>query len=250
MKLTVSIVALSLALSASATAQETLTTQPQGQQPSPAAPVDNSTAAEDLHRIPIGTIAVGSLSISAISDYPGPFKAYLTRPIYTVDKKAVIFPTGSWVTGVTQRATGTNEAIHNRLVYLPQYIMWPDGTPFKLNNASGLDHEGINAIKGEVDYHTDTQAKALLGFTALNTLPEIVQNAVTGDTATVAAGTFIEGTQTRGQQIVDRYLNLVPTVTVKARQSFLLFFGDDGQYPIWKDMGSVKFTNVKLEGID
>jgi type IV secretory pathway VirB10-like protein len=205
---------------------------------------------EQTFVVPIGAIAAGSLNITSSSDYPGPFRATLAHPIYTVDKKLVLFPAGSWVTGLTQRSEGVNEAIHNRITYLPRFITRPDGRSFPLEGAFVLDKNGIGAIKDQVDYHIDVQAAALAATTGLNVLPEIIQDAISGNAASVTAGTFIDGARNRGEQIINRYLELVPTATVRAGKEMLIFFGDEAKYPMWEPRNNIRFTNVTLEDIE
>ena len=78
----------------------------------PAPPVD----------IPVGTVAHGVIDMAVNSDYPGPWRGRLTHAIYSADQRHVIFPEGSIITGRAVRAQGVNEAIHNRMLFLPTYI--------------------------------------------------------------------------------------------------------------------------------
>lgn len=222
----------------------------QAQETTLPAPNKAEVTSEHQYKVPIGAVGIASVTWNGNSDYPGPFKAMLTEPVYSADLTEVIFPYGTWIHGHTERAKGENEAIHNRLIYVPTKISLPDGSAeYDLPKAVGLDLTGIAGLQGKVDYHLDIQAKALLGYSALNSLPEILQNQLGGQAA-VTAGTFIDGSQDRGNEILEKYFDLVPTVETQSGDTFVLYFGQTLSFPSWKPVGGVRFTNVKLEDFE
>ena len=202
---------------------------------------------EPMGLVPLGSVIVTALSFKSNSDYLGPFNAGLVRPVYSLDKRSIIIPVGAYITGHTTRSEGPNEAIHNRIVYVPEYVTFPDGRSFKLKRATGLDQEGVAGLKDQTDYHTGTQAKAIMGYTAVNSLPNIVESLVTGKGAQDTATTFVDAVQAQGQPILDRYLALVPTNTVRAGRAMLVFLEEPQEFPIWRNLSRVKLINVSME---
>lgn len=193
-------------------------------------------------KIPVGYVAAGTLTMTVNSDAPGPWRGTLSQPIYSIDRSQVLFPEGSLVVGRVIRISGVNEAINNRLGLLPTYLVRPDGEAFPIPQQAILDQLGIGGIADEVDYHLGVQLAAVGAFTAVNSLPEILA-AKSGATPDVA-GNFFQLSAERGQLILNRYLTLLPTITVKAGTEFRVFFSEEMVAPLLRPRDRFELTNM------
>jgi len=181
--------------------------------------------------IPIGTVAHGVIDMAVNSDYPGPWRGRLTHAIYSADQRHVIFPEGSIITGRAVRATGVNEAIHNRMLFFPQYITRSqDGLTVDISALSVLDKSGIAGLKDKVDRHLDIQAAAIGGASVAEALPTILENLVIGDNSAIAGSALFQ-TQERALEIIEKYLDLVPTIEIRPGAEFRLFFSEPSALP-------------------
>ncbi len=198
------------------------------------------------YKIPIGHIIQGVLDMEAISDYVGPWKGKLSQPILSIDKQVILFPKGSIVTGKTVKVTGENEAIHNRLAFLPLYIVQPNGEAFKIDNQAILDQVGVGALKDEVDYHLATQLAALGAFTAVETVPEIIIGNLTSKSSMTnnVLGSLAEKTEVVGKEIISKYLKLIPTIKIRSGIPFTIFIQEEIFVDKWRKRSRFKFSNI------
>lgn len=194
-------------------------------------------------RVAIGTLAAGTLSTTVISDYPGPWKGTLTQPIYTIDRKYVLFPEGTVVVGRVARVGGVNEAINNRLALIPTELVRPDGTAFKINQNAITDDSGTAGLADKVDYHFTAQGAAIGAYGVIDALPDLVRK-VTGADQQNNSVTLDLSSQQAGY-ILQKYLSLVPTVTVRAGTRFQVFFVEEMEVPLGHARAPYQLTNYK-----
>lgn len=193
-------------------------------------------------KIPVGYVAAGMLTMTVNSDYPGPWRGTLSQPIYSIDGSEVLFPEGSVVVGRVIRISGPNDAINNRLGLLPTYLVRPDGESFPINQQAILDQLGISGIADQVDYHLGVQLAAIGAFTGVNSLPDII--AAQGGAFGTIQGNFFQLTTERGQILLNRYLTLLPTITVRAGTDFRIFFSEEMFAQIVRPRDRFELTNM------
>lgn len=194
-------------------------------------------------KIAIGTLAAGTLSTTVVSDYPGPWKGTLTQPIYTIDRRNVLFPEGTVVVGRVSRVGGVNEAINNRLALIPTELVRPDGTAFKINQNAITDDSGTSGLSDKVDYHFPAQAGAIGAYGVIDALPDLVRKA-TGANQSNNNVTLDLSSQQAGY-ILQKYLALVPTVTVRSGTRFQVFFVEEMEVPLGHARTPYQLTNYK-----
>ncbi|KKJ75217.1 hypothetical protein WH95_19555 [Kiloniella litopenaei] len=197
---------------------------------------DMSQSRLETSKIPIGYIAEGVLDTTANSDYTGPWRGRLSRPIYSIDGRDILFPVGSVVVGNVYRVEGPNEAINNRLGFAPSHLVKPDGQAFEIGDQEILDKTGINAIKDQVDYHLYEQFAATGAYTVINVLPEVLVDRLKKDGNQNADNiqNFSGDLTERGASILEKYTELVPTEIIRAGTPFRVFFTKELFTKPWK----------------
>ena len=212
-----------------------------------------ATAGQDFEKytgptakIPIGYVGSGVLDMTAMSDYPGPWRGHLSQPIYSIDGRNVLFPEGTTVVGRTVRITGANEAINNRMGFIPQYLVrTSDGQAFPIKNQAVLDQLGISGLTDEVDYHLVEMGAAIGAFTAVEALPNILEaKAGAQPQQNNFTGSLLGNTSTAGDNLLSRYTALVPTITVRARIPFRIFFTAEMLGPVTHPRDRLELTNI------
>ena len=147
------------------------------------------------------------------SDLPGPVTAQVTEDVYdSPTGKILLIPQGARLIGQydAQIAFGQSRAllVWNRLIM-------PNGRSIVLERQPGADPEGYAGLEDEVDNHWGMLFKAAV----LSTLLSVGAEAGTSQdennlVQAIRSGASNSISQT-GQQIVQRQLNIQPTLTIR-----------------------------------
>lgn len=168
------------------------------------------------------TIIKAVLSQKLVSDYPGPFRGYVTHDVYDTKREYVLIPKGSIIHGQVIRISNVNEPISARVGYIIKSITRPDDTVIDMTSDAAVDNEGVSGIKDKVNKHLFAQFMGVIAYALI--------------------GTEASGTQTGGldgnfeydeevkrntldqfQPLAAKYLKLVPTITIRSGQTFNIF---------------------------
>lgn len=205
----------------------------------------------DRYKIPVGYIARATLEFTANSDHPGSVKGMLTQPILSIDRQHILFPAGSVVTGrIVGTGTGTNSIISRRAVFIPQYIVQPDGGAMHVTGQEMMDRYGINGIGDQTDYHIAPMLGAVVGLAAVESLPSVLSNlSQKQNTFNTVGENGAQYMQQGGQTTLQQYMSLRPTVTVRGgRVPFLIFFNHEQYAPEYRSADNFHLTNVQYGG--
>lgn len=194
--------------------------------------------------MPTGTVASGSLKFDAMSDYSGDWLAELQRPVYDVTGEWILLPTGTKITGKTARVSSVNEVIQNRMGFPVLWAIRPDGKRIDLRRAAGLDAAGVAALSDQVDYHILAQMLGVGAYAVVGLGPSMN----TSTTAAVsqrdmATATAADQARVVGQNFAAKFLQIVPTVTIRAGTPIKIFFEDDIYVTPWAQVDSRHFAS-------
>lgn len=190
-------------------------------------------------KVQLGTIARGTVNLTSVSDYPGPWRGTLSTPIYAANGLDIIAPAGATVVGFTTPLGGPNAIIQNRLSYTPLAVSF-DGRVIPLEGQFIVDAEGISGIRDKVKYHFKTIAAAGLAGGVLDALPEVLENAIgTEDNVQQVFGN-VSNVST---QLLNRYLALVPTIKVRAGTQFQILFMREIEAPVYRTQERYQFVS-------
>ena len=182
--------------------------------------------AEDWDRITEGSFLEAVLVTQLSGDFPGPVLAQVSVPFYSADRQRILIPRGARVVGT---ASGVVDRDQSRLAVGFHRLLWPDGRSVRLA-FEGLNQSGEAALRDEVDRHyfsTFVAAGAvgiLAGLTARGSDP------YAGGRAGVQAGAS-QGLGQSATQILDRFLNRLPTITIRAGHRLRIWFTNDVRIP-------------------
>lgn len=187
--------------------------------------------------LPTGAVIKAALDQRAISDYTGSYRCRITHDVYDVTKRFILIPKGASCTGSTLRVTNVNEPIQARMALNINWVVLPDGRRISFKSQQMLDHEGINAVKGEVDRHLLAQ---FLGVAAY----ALVAKDTTYNTQDSVdfEGNVSEGVRGKGSDIAEKYLNLVPTIELDYGDPLLIFIEEQMYIYPWRRVGE-QFIN-------
>jgi type IV secretion system protein VirB10 len=176
--------------------------------------------------IATGTVMSAVLDQELISDYVGPFRALATHDVYDVTEKYIIIPKGSRITGRSLLVTNVNEPIQARMGLTVRWLVLPNGKRISFEKrVAALDQAGVPAIKDKVNYHLIAQ---FLGVAAYALLSAETSRSGTGfDSDRTFAGDVGGSLREQFAPLAAKYLNLVPTITLRTGTPLKIFFEDD-----------------------
>lgn len=164
-----------------------------------------------------GAVIPAALITGIRSDLPGQIIAQVTEPVYdSPSGRYLLIPQGTRVVGEYSDAVSFGQ---RRVLLVWDRLIFPDGRSLVLGRLPGADAQGFAGLEDGVDYHWGNMAKAAGLSTILAIGTEIGSE---DDDPLVRA--IREGAgdtiADAGQQIVERQLQVAPTLTI--RQGFPL----------------------------
>jgi len=168
------------------------------------------------------TIIKAVLTQKLISDYPGPFRAYVTHDVYDTKREHILIPLGSIIHGNVLRASNVNEPISARVAYTIHSITRPDDTVIDMTSDVAVDHEGVSAIGDKVNHHFLAQFLGVIAYALISTGADGTQTGGLSGDVDVQAEASDELRQ-QFQPLASKYLRLVPTITIRSGQPFNVF---------------------------
>lgn len=181
---------------------------------------DNRTVSAERIAAPVsrdilqaGSVIPAALLTGIRSDLPGQITAQVTQNIYdSPTGRTLLIPQGARLIGQYDNAVAFGQS---RVLFVWNRLIFPNGNSIVLERQPGTDNAGFAGVQDKVDYHWWSLTKAA----ALSTLLSVGTELATDDNddrlvraiRNGAQGTFNDA----GQKIVDRQLNIAPTLTVR-----------------------------------
>jgi type IV secretion system protein VirB10 len=218
---------LSPASSSPPTPPQSLPADPQPAEPrSPAVPGTRLRLLE-------GTVIEAVLLNRLDGTYAGPVAALVTSPVYSLDRQHVIIPAGAKVLGTAAAVQAWGDA---RLAVSFHRLSMPDGRTYSLDLFKGLSQVGETGLRDRVNRHYWQAFGASLAIGALSGLAQLhTRSGLTvtfSDAAGQGAGSSLATSATR---ILDRYLNVLPTVTIREGYRLKVYLTGDLDLPAYAD---------------
>ena len=177
-------------------------------------------------RIHEGSFLEAVLVTQLSGDFPGPVLAVVSVPFYSADRQRVLVPRGARVVG-TARAVANQD--QSRLAVSFHRLILPDGRSVSLE-FHGLNQLGEGALKDRVDRHYFSMFAAVGAVGVLSGLTAARGNPYEGGVAGFQAGAG-QGLGQAATRILDRFLNRLPTITIRAGHRLRVWFTSDVLVP-------------------
>jgi type IV secretion system protein TrbI len=174
---------------------------------------DRLEAKASPYVVQAGTIIPAALITGIRSDLPGQITAQVTEAVYDSPiGKYLLIPQGAKLIGQYDSSVAFGQS---RILLVWTRLIMPDGTSIVLERQPGADTEGYAGLEDDVDNHWGMLFKAAV----LSTLLSVGAEAGTGSDENNLAQAIREGASNSisqtGQQIVQRQLNIQPTLTIR-----------------------------------
>jgi type IV secretory pathway VirB10-like protein len=176
---------------------------------------DRLDAKASPYVVQAGTVIPAALITGIRSDLPGQITAQVTEAVYdSPTGKYLLIPQGAKLIGQYDSSVAFGQS---RVLLVWTRIIMPDGNSIVLERQPGADTLGYAGLEDEVDNHWGMLFKAAV----LSTLLSVGAEAGTSQdennlVQAIRSGASNSISQT-GQQIVQRQLNIQPTLTIRPR---------------------------------
>jgi len=172
-----------------------------------------------------GTVLEALLINRLDGSFSGPVSCLLSTNVYSHDRQHILIPAGSKLLGEANRVDTFGQV---RLAVTFNRLIMPDGFSVNLDQFKGLDQAGATALKDKVNNH---YAKIFGASVAIGVLGGVAQlgtgSVLNADGADRIRQGFGVGMATAGEQILDRFLNILPTVTIREGTRIKIYLSND-----------------------
>src|SRR5580765_7015476 len=189
------------------------------------------------HVIFEGTVLESVLVNRLNGDFAGPVICQISTDVYSRDHNELLIPAGSRVLGETKKV---NDVGQERLAVVFHRLIMPDGYAVDLDQAPSLNQIGETALHDKVNNHYLRIFGTSLAIGAIGGLSTIGTNnsSVTGLPASNASA-YREGVAANLSQsslrILDRFLNILPTITIREGHRVRIFLTGDLLLPAYSN---------------
>ncbi len=178
------------------------------------------------YEIQAGTVIPGALVTGINSDLPGQIIGVVTQNVFdSVTGRYLLIPQGSRLLGRYSSVVGNGE---NRVLIAWQRLILPNGDSIVLDAMPGTDQEGQSGLHDKVDYHFRKLAEAAALSTAIAYGGNLAINPnSTSTNQDVVGNTIAQEASQIGQRIINRQLDVQPTITIRPGWPFRILVNKD-----------------------
>ncbi len=160
-----------------------------------------------------GSIIPASLVTGLNSDLPGFVIGQVTENVYdTVSGRYLLIPQGTKIIGKYDSVVAFGQ---KRALVVWQRLIRPDGSSMVIDNLPATDEGGYAGLEDRVDFHTWSLLKGVALATLLGVGSELTRGNNRNDLVSALEQSAIKNTDQAGQSLVQRQLDVQPTLTVR-----------------------------------
>ena len=172
-------------------------------------------------RIYEGSFLEGVLLTQLTGDFPGPVLAMVSVPFYSADRQRILIPRGARVVGT---ARAVQDPDQSRLAVAFHRLLLPDGSWIDLE-FTGLNQAGEGALRDQVDRHYFST------FAAAGAVGVVSGLALAGGSPFGLRAGVGQGLGQSATSVLDRFLNRLPTITIRVGHRLRIWFTSDVLVP-------------------
>jgi type IV secretory pathway VirB10-like protein len=177
------------------------------------------------YRLFEGTVLEAVLTNRLNGSFSGPVNCMLTTNLYSHNRQHLLIPQGSRVLGEVKRVSMLGQ---ERLAVFFHRLVMPDGYSLNLDKFEGLNQIGETGLRDQVNHHygevfgISLAIGAIAGFAQANNNNGVFQS---------STDSYREGVASSLSQsslhVLDRYLNILPTVTIREGHRIKIYLVGD-----------------------
>ncbi len=169
-------------------------------------------------------------------DAPAPVKVLVSNPLYSHDRQHVLIPDGTVVLGEARKIGSSGFGQQRRLAVVFHRMIMPDGYSVDLDQFHGLDQIGEEGVKDKVNNHYLQIFGTSIALGVIAGAGQIEQGG--GTISTNGSQAFATGASSGVSQsattILDRFIQIPPTITVREGHRVKVYFTEDMLLPAYE----------------
>jgi len=191
------------------------------------------SAAGPLHPLLEGTVIDTILTNRLDGSGTAPVNCLVTNPVYSHSGQHILIPAGARVLGETRPIQALGET---RLAVAFHRLVMPDGSTQRLDQFLGLNQIGDAGLRDKVNNHYLSMFGAAAAVGLISGLAQWIGTAAVaggaGDRTVVIAGGADAAAQA-SLQVMSRFLNRLPTITIREGHRVKVYLTSDLQLPAY-----------------
>ena len=176
-----------------------------------------------------GTILETVLLNRLDGQFIGPVECLVTSDIYSHDRQHLLIPSGTKVLGEAKRVDTFGQT---RLAVAFHRLIMPDGYSVSLDQFKGMNQIGDTGLRDQVNNHYLKIFGASLAVGAIGGIAEAGSGGVLTQSGTQSIQQGVgESLGQTSQRILDKFLNILPTVTIREGHRVKIYLSGDLAVP-------------------
>ncbi|HSY63025.1 MAG TPA: TrbI/VirB10 family protein [Terriglobales bacterium] len=165
--------------------------------------------------------------------FTGPIECLVTTDIYSHDRQQLLIPAGTRLLGETRKVEAFATT---RLAVVFHRLIMPDGYAVSLDQFKGLNQTGDTGLRDQVNNHYARIFGASLAIGALGAVAEAGTGSVLTQSGTdrLREGFGTSAAQSSAQ-ILDKFLNILPTITIREGHRVKVYLAGDLSLPAYSN---------------
>jgi type IV secretory pathway VirB10-like protein len=176
-----------------------------------------------------GTILETVLLNRLDGQFIGPVECLVTTDIYSHDRQHLLIPSGSKIIGEAKRVDTFGQT---RLAVAFHRLIMPDGYSVNLDQFKGMNQIGDTGLRDQVNNHYFEIFGASLAVGAVGGIAEAGSDGLLTESGTQSMEQGVgESLGQTSQRILDKFLNILPTVTIREGHRVKIYLSSDLEVP-------------------
>jgi type IV secretion system protein VirB10 len=176
-----------------------------------------------------GTILETVLINRLDGGFAGPVECLLSTDVYSNDRQHLLIPAGSKLLGETKKVDTFGQA---RLAVVFHRVLMPDGYSVSLDQFKGLNQFGDTGLRDQVNNHYLRIFGVSLAIGAIGAIAEGgTAGSLNESGSDLMRQGFAQSTAQSSAQILDKFLNIMPTVTIREGHRVKVYLSGDLEVP-------------------
>jgi type IV secretion system protein VirB10 len=199
----------------------------------PAVAAPTSAVETKARRYPLleGTILEAVLTNRLDGTFAGPVNGMVTTAVYARDRQHLLIPQGARLLGEAKSVASFGQ---QRLAVAFHRLVMPDGATVTLDQFKGLSQVGETGLQDHVNHHYLQLFGVSLAIGAIGGLAQAdTRVGLDATGADLSRQGLASSTAQSSLHILDRFLNVLPTVTIREGQRLKVYLSNDLELPAY-----------------
>jgi type IV secretion system protein VirB10 len=198
-----------------------------------------------LHRLLEGTLIDAVLTNRLDGSGTAPVNCLVTNAVFSHSGQHVVIPAGARVLGMTRPVQTLGET---RLAVTFHRLLMPDGGTYRLDEFNGLNQIGDAGLRDKVNHHYLATFGAAAAVGLITGLAQYLGNvglrAGDDNQTVIIAGGVGDAASQATVQVMNRFLNRLPTITIREGHRVKVYLTSDLELPAY-ERADIRRARVK-----